>query len=136
MWYAESISMRREQVLMLLRSRRTEDRIRAVEALGRSPEPDDIPLLLEALRDRSHYVAALAATGLSEAAPREFAPELLERFDELAADGLKRDPGCHIRAHLAFALGRLEYGPAIESLRAGIRTHQIEPVAGVPTDTA
>src|SRR5579872_5929954 len=119
MWYAESISMRREQVLMLLRSRRTEDRIRAVEALGRSPEPDDLPLLLEALRDRSHYVAALAATALSETAPPEMASDLLERFDELANEGPKRDPGCHIREHLAFALGRLEYRPSIESLRAG-----------------
>ena len=54
----------------------------------------------------------------------------------LCEDGIGRDPGCQIRANLAFALGRLQYHPASDVLRAGIRTVQIEPVGGVPFDTA
>lgn len=64
------------------------------------------------------------------------ADRLLDRFDHVAEDGLKRDPGCHIRTYLAFTFGRLEYTPAIESLRQAIRTVQIESVGGVPFDTA
>ncbi len=119
----------------LLNSRRTEDRIRAVQQIARSDEPTKRTLLLKALSDRSHYVAALAAEALCECADMSVAQEMVEHFLYLSEDGLKRDPGCHVRAHLAIALGRLGYSPAVHALRVGIRTVQIEPVGGVPFDT-
>lgn len=119
----------------LLHSRRTEDRIRAIQQIARSDDPAKPSLLLKALNDRSHYVAALAAEALCDAADFSVAQEMVERFLYLSEDGLKRDPGCHVRAHLAIAFGRLEYSPAIHALRIGIRTVQIEPVGGVPFDT-
>ena len=93
-------------------------------------------LLLEALADRSSYVAALAAEALGEGVDDRAALAMTERFGLLCEDGHTRDPGCQIRANLAFALGRLEYRPAADMLRVGIRTVQIEPVGGVPFDTA
>ena len=80
--------------------------------------------------------AALAAEALGESADDAAALAMTERFGFLSEDGLARDPGCHIRANLAFALGRLDYRPASDVLRVGIRTTQIEAVGGVPFDTA
>jgi HEAT repeat protein len=120
----------------LLKSRKTEDRVRAVHQIARSDDPAKQALLLEALQDRVNYVAALAAEALGECAGESAARAMVERFRALSEDGLKHDPGCHIRAKLAFAFGRLEYSPATEALRIGIRTTQIEAVGGVPFDTA
>ncbi|HZT42338.1 MAG TPA: HEAT repeat domain-containing protein [Chthonomonadaceae bacterium] len=125
-----------EELAGLLKSRRTEDRIRAVRRLARAPDGSHQELLLQALCDRTPYVAALAAEALGQSAGEEAAHRMKERFLYLMQDGLRRDPGCHIRANLAFAFGRLEYTPAAEALRQGIRAVQIEPVGGVPFDTA
>ncbi len=119
----------------LLRSRRTEDRIQGVNRLIRSDIPERQGLLLAALSDRSSYVAALAAEELGRSADLAGARAMVERFEFLSEDGPTRDPGCHVRAHLAFGCGRLEYQGAVDALRVGIRTVQIEPVAGVPFDT-
>lgn len=124
-----------ENLAPLLNSRRTEDRIRAVQQLARSDDPEKQTLLMKALHDRSNYVAALVAEALCDAADMSVAQEIVEHFLYLSEDGLKRDPGCHVRAHLAIALGRLGYSPAVHALRVGIRTTQIEPVGGVPFDT-
>lgn len=126
-----------------LKSRKTEDRIAAVKKIARSDGPQKQALLLVALADASPYVAALAAEALGEGVDDDALSVLLERFEFLSADGLKRDPGCLkrdpgclIRANLAFAFGRLEYHLAFDALRRGIRVVQIEAVGGVPTDTA
>ena len=123
-------------ISQLLSSRRTEDRIRAVKQLSRLSDSESQPLLLRALRDASNYVAALAAEALGTGADDDAADIMAERFTYLCEEGLKRDPGCHIRAHLALALGRLDYRPATDLMRAGIRIVQIEAVGGVPFDTA
>jgi HEAT repeat protein len=120
-----------------LRARRTEERIRAVkQAAGLASSPGRQRLLLGALSDVSPYVAALAAEALGEDVDDRTAGAMVERFEVLSADGPRLDPGCQIRANLAFSLGRLEYRPAASALRVGIRTVQIEAVGGVPFDTA
>jgi HEAT repeat protein len=124
-----------ESLTTLLKSRRTEDRIRAVQRLAALPGVESQRWLLRALRDRSNYVATLAAEALSEVAEEDIALEVLERFEELLTEGAKGDPGCHIRSHLALALARLDYQPSIPALRRGIRTVQIEAVGGTPFDT-
>ncbi|HLV79705.1 MAG TPA: HEAT repeat domain-containing protein [Chthonomonadaceae bacterium] len=125
-----------EALADLLKSRRIEDRIRAVQGLAGTNSATGQALLLQALHDRTPYVAALAAEALGQRAGEDAALAMTERFLTLMEDGLRRDPGCHIRANLAFAFGRLEYTPAAEALRQGIRAVQIEPVGGVPFDTA
>lgn len=125
-----------EQIRKQLRSKQTPDRIGAVKAAARLEGSARQELLLEALSDKSPYVAALVAEALGESADDNAALAMTERLEFLSEDGLGRDPGCHIRANLAFALGRLDYRPASDVLRVGIRTTQIEPVGGVPFDTA
>ncbi|HEV2472240.1 MAG TPA: HEAT repeat domain-containing protein [Chthonomonadales bacterium] len=120
----------------LLTSRDTLDRARALRLLERRDIPSRQALLLRALKDRSNYIAAAAAQILADCAEEPSLSAMRERFCFLAQDGLKRDPGCHIRSHLAIAFGRLAYTPAIADLREGLQTVQIEPVAGIPTDTA
>lgn len=127
--------MASDSLHILLQSRRVEDRIRGVQKLARSESPDRERWLLSLLDDRAHYVAALAAEALRDGASWEACNAMVERFRYFSEDGLKRDPGCHIRAHLAFTFGQLEHSPASEVLRVGIRTVQIEAVGGVPFDT-
>ena len=125
-----------EQVRKRLRSRQTQDRIGAVKQASGLDQPERQALLLEALADKSPYVGALAAEALGESADDAAALVMTERFALLSEDGPVRDPGCHIRGNLAFALGRLEYYAASDVLRVGIRAVQIESVGGVPFDTA
>jgi HEAT repeat protein len=124
------------EIEQLLASRRTEDRIRAVNLLRAHSGPRLQELLLRALKDRSSYVATTAAEILGEYAEWGTAAEMRERFLELSKDGPLHDPGCHIRSHLAFAFGRLEFTPASDALELGLKAEQIEAVAGVPFDTA
>ena len=125
-----------EQIRTKLRSRQTQDRIGAFAQIARLDPPERQALLLEALADKSPYVAALAAEALGDGADDRAALVLTEHFGTLCADGPKLDPGCHIRANLAFSLGRLEYRPASDMLRLGIKIVQVEAVGGVPFDTA
>lgn len=120
----------------LIKSKVLEDRIRAVRRSSKLPVAERQAPLLRLLRDRANYVAAMAAEALGSVATWESAGEMRDRFLWLSEDGLKRDAGCHIRSHLAYGFGRLEYLPARDVLRLGLRTVQIEPVAGVPFDTA
>ena len=125
-----------EQVRKRLRSRQIQDRIGAVKQACGLDQPERQALLLEALADKSPYVGALAAEALGESADDAAALAMTERFGFLSEDGPARDPGCHIRSNLAFALGRLQYYGASDVLRVGIRAVQIESVGGVPFDTA
>ncbi len=125
-----------DQIRTKLRSKQTQDRLQAVKHIADLEPSERQALLLQALADKSPYVAALAAEALGEGADDAAALAMTEMFGALCADGIKLDPGCHIRANLAFALGRLEYRPASDRLRVGIRLTQIEAVGGVPFDTA
>jgi len=77
----------------------------------------------------------LAAEALGRSADDSAAEQMTERFGFLCEDGPGRDPGCHIRANMAFALGRLGYFLAADVLRVCIRTVQVEAVGGVLFDT-
>jgi len=128
--------MTADQIKIKLKSKQTQDRLQAVGHIAELDSAERQPLLLEALSDKSPYVAALAAEALGEQADDRAALRMTEMFGELCADGVKLDPGCHIRANIAFALGRLDYRPASDMLRLGIKITQIEPVGGVSFDTA
>ena len=120
----------------LLNSRRTEDRLRAVSRLASRGDAESQRLLLTALKDKVNYVATLAAESLGSIASEATASAMHDHFQWLMEDGARRDGGCHIRAHLAFGFGRLEYRPAGDALLAGIKTVQIEAVGGVAFDVA
>lgn len=114
-----------EQIRSQLRSRKTEDRIRAGERLS-AGRPEHVPLLLEMLADRSHYVAGIAARKLSENPPEGVERDLLRAYHEREAGGAATDPGCAIRMGLAITLGKLRYHPAVDSIRRGMRVRQFE----------
>jgi HEAT repeat protein len=88
------------------------------------------------LNDKNNYIAALAAEALGKCADLTAAAVMIDRFESISENGVKLDPGCHIRAHLAYAFGRTECLHADDVLRKGIRAVQIEAVGGVPFDTA
>lgn len=120
----------------LLRAKRIPDRVRGINILAQSDLPEKPRMLFQMLDDPANYVAELAAKALGACADWSLGSEMTEKFLFLSEEGPARDPGCHIRASLAFAFGRLEYPGAIDALRVGIRTIQIEAVGGVPFDTA
>ncbi len=124
------------EIETLLKSKQTEDRLRAVRLLSRNGTLEAQKLLVKTLEDRSNYVASMAAEALSTCADLTICASMAAKFLHFAEDGLKRDPGCHIRSHIAAAFGKIEFYGATDALRSGIRTIQIEPVAGVPFDTA
>ncbi len=124
-----------DKVERFMHSKKSEDRVRAVSMAEALPEEARLPILVKLLYDKSSYVAALAAKSLGDCADPETLAAMRARFEEVSDEGVRNDPGCHIRANLAFAFGRLEYLPALNSLRRGIRTVQIEAVGGVPFDT-
>ena len=125
-----------DQIAKRLRAKQTPERISAVRQAAALDGLDRQALLLTALLDKSHYVAAQAAEALGEHADDAAAAAMTDRLLHLSGDGLAQDPGCHIRSNLAFALGRLGYSPAADALKIGLRTTQIEAVGGVPFDTA
>ncbi|MCW3095846.1 MAG: hypothetical protein JWL77_1464 [Chthonomonadaceae bacterium] len=122
------------EINRLLSSRHVEDRIRAVGMTERLPEEMQCELLLRALEDKTNYVAAEAAKRLGECADMAADVVMVERFLWLAEKGATRDVGCHIRANLAIAFGKRECHLAIDALRIGVKTVQIEAVGGVPFD--
>jgi HEAT repeat protein len=122
-----------EQIHAALRSRKTEDRIRAGERLSASRN-EHVPLLLEMLADRSHYVAGIAARKIAEHSPEGVERDLLRIYHEREAGGAATDPGCAVRMGLAIALGKLRYHPAVETIRRGLRARQLE--GGVDTAAA
>ena len=125
-----------DQITKRLRAKQTPERISAVRQAAALDGPERQTLLLTALLDKSHYVAALAAEALGEHTDAAAAAAMTDRLRHLSEDGLAHDPGCHIRSNLAFALGRLRCSPAADALKLGLHTTQIEAVGGVAFDTA
>jgi HEAT repeat protein len=114
-----------DSIQTLLQSKRTEDKVRAAESLSAS-NPTHTPILLNLLSDRTPYVASVAARKLCANPPDGQERTLLKAYQERDENGPKLDPGCHIRAYLGMALGKLTYHPATAALRTGIKTRQIE----------
>ena len=86
-----------DQIAKRLRAKQTPERISAVRQAAALDGLDRQALLLTALLDKSHYVAAQAAEALGEHADDTAAAAMTERLLHLSTDGLARDPGCHRR---------------------------------------
>jgi HEAT repeat protein len=114
---------RSKMIDRLLASKRTEDRLRAVEAIRVSDDTSWNSRLIDLLDVRPNYLAAVASKAVSELARLDDAPKLLECFESLLSSGTDRDPSYEIRSRLAFTFGRLEYWPAEPALQQGIRRY-------------
>jgi len=119
-----------------------EERLAALEALRDDPHaPEAVEALWHALSLKSNYVIAKAASIIAEADVPNMTQPLIEAFERLMADPVKRDPGCGGKSAAAEALYRTatEADSAAVGERVfhpGVRHVQIEPVFGGSVDTA
>ncbi len=84
--------MTADEIRKRLRSKQTQEGIGAVKSASRLEGDARQALLLGALGDKSHYVAALAAEALGEQAYKA-ALAMTERFVYLSEDGPTRHAG-------------------------------------------
>ena len=119
-----------------LKSRIAEDRLRAVQELGRLDSPEASALLVEALKDRLSFIAAAAAQTLARRMTPRIADAMIDHFCWASEDGPKRDPGCSARIEIAIALGNISYARAEPVFRLGMDTTQVEMVGFGLEDTA
>lgn len=106
----------------LLKSRKVEDRVRAVELMSCRPGKEFVPQLIQALNDRSTYVAETAARALGKIGGEGVPQALIERFLWYSGEGPKRDKSCSARKEIAITLGKLGDRRAADALRLGMRT--------------
>lgn len=121
--------------LKLLASRVTQDRLQGLHLAKKLPTPHRQTALLKALNDKTNYIASLAAQSLADCATFDTAEAMLQKFLYCMEEGIKRDPGCHIRNALAFCFGRLEYQHAKSGLHAALKVVQLEAIGGEMFDT-
>jgi HEAT repeat protein len=119
-----------------LRARDVRTRLGAIAALERLGPPEAAPLLIGALKDRLSYVGAMAARVLGKMLTPEIADQFIAHFNWACEDGPARDGGCDVRGEIAVILGNADFRRAEPIFLRGIRTQQIEVVAGVREDTA
>ena len=125
-----------DPVPTLLRSRKTEDRLKGLRLLAEKPCAGDVTLLLPLLYDPSQIAASRAVRLLADRSYHAAVPKLLERYRWYHDEPVARDPGCTVRSEIVQALGVLAGRQAVDVLRLAVRTVQIETVAGGLEDTA
>lgn len=117
-------------------ARRLEDRIRALSVVREHPfTPESAALLQRSLADKSHAVAAKAATLIEEHEIQALVADLVKAFERLLPLGVEGDPQCLAKNAIIKALKRLGYQDPDLFLK-GMRHVQREPVFGGSEDTA
>ncbi|MGH9632379.1 MAG: HEAT repeat domain-containing protein [Bryobacteraceae bacterium] len=106
-----------------------------IEALRSASEDTAGPQLRKALKDRSTYVAAKAASIAADRQLRALEPDLLIAFDRFMREPIKSDPQCWAKNAIIKALKDIGHSDAAIYLR-GIEHFQMEPVWGGSEDTA
>jgi HEAT repeat protein len=113
-----------------------EDRLEQLRQLrSATPNEEVAAALSKALKDRSNLVTAEAAKTIAELRVSQLIPALLETFDHLFEDPVKRDSKCWGKTAIAQALTNLEYADSRPFIR-GARHIQMEPVWGGQEDAA
>ena len=115
--------------------RSLDDRLAALRALERSPEPPDPEAVREALRSKTGAVVALAARIVAGRELRGLVGELGPAFTRLCERPVERDPGCRGKVAIAKALRALDEWED-EVFVPGVALVQHEPVWGGKEDTA
>jgi len=108
-----------------LRARSATERLAAVKALIKQPDTD-LEILFEALADKSNLVVAAAAAGLGERQTANAIVPLEQCYDRLAANGVKRDPGCLARTAIVKALAQCRAHSAARVFFDAVKTVQSE----------
>ena len=112
-----------------------DQRIEEIEALLSAPEESAREQLGRALKDRSNFLVAKAATVAGKRQMQSLTPELLAAFDRLMEDPVKSDPQCWGKNAISKTLKDLGHTAPAVFLR-GVAHVQMEPVWGRRVDTA
>ncbi len=115
--------------------RALDERLDALRALERSPEPPDPEAVREALRSKTGAVVALAARIVAGRELRDLVDELGKAFSRLSERPVERDPGCRGKVAIAKTLRALDEWED-EVFVPGVAFAQHEPVWGGREDTA
>ena len=91
--------------------------------------------LQSALSDRSQRVIAKAAELCGELQLPELMSQLLDAYQRMYVNPLKKDLGCLAKTAIVTALTKLEC-PEVDPFRRGVKYEQFEPVWGGQEDTA
>ena len=99
-------------------------------------EADEVVSVLgKALAERNYRVVAHAAHLAGERLVYDCVPQLIDAFEQLLDNAVKRDPNCLAKKAIMRALYELDCDDA-DFYLAGIRYSQLEPVWGGTVDTA
>ena len=110
-----------------------DQKIDEIEALLTAPEESAREQLSRALKDRSNFLVAKAATVAGTRQLQSLTPELLAAFDRFLHDPVKSDPQCWGKNAISKALKDLGHtGPAV--FFRGMAHVQLEPVWGGRAD--
>ena len=116
-------------------SRKLDEKLAALRAIERAPDPPDAETIREALGSKTGALVALAARIVAGREMRELAAELAPAFVRLCERATERDPGCRGKVAIAKALQELDAWEDDVFVR-GIALVQEEPVWGGKEDTA
>ncbi len=117
-------------------ARKLEERLEQIHAIAADPSaPGAVPALRDALRAKTGFLVAAAASVVAEAELAELADELPGAFARLLERPVERDPQCRGKVAVARALLRLERWDE-DVFGRGLRHVQREPAFGGPVDTA
>ena len=122
----------------MAKARGLEAKLDQLRALRRdSHQPEHVPILRDALRDRSNFLVADAAEIVGERMLSELMPELTAAFDRFMEDGEETDKGCRAKIAIVETLNKLDHQDETLLLR-GLTYVQIEGRWGQPEgeDTA
>ncbi len=110
---------------------KVEQRLEALSRLREAPPEEALAGLRKALSDRVNVVVAKAAKIAAERQFQALTADLLQAYDRLFEDAVKRDPQCWGKTALARALKDIGHSESAPFLR-GLDHKQMEPVWGGP----
>ena len=117
-------------------SGKTKDRLDALTQLqSTAPSADVVAVLQKALRDRSNLIVAEAAKVIAGHDLSNLLTDLLEAYERLFDDPVKRDAKCWGKTSIVKALTKFDYTDSSPFVR-GSRHVQMEPVWGGQEDSA
>jgi HEAT repeat protein len=119
-----------------MKKAKLEDRLEQLRQLRSAPPSAEVAsALTKALNDRSNLVIAESAKTVAQLQLSALIPALLEAFDQLFQDPVKKDSKCWGKTAIAKALTELGYAESHPFIR-GVRHIQMEPVWGGQEDAA
>lgn len=130
-----TVILRSKENFSAMPVRKIEQELESLSLLRDGPPAQALAALRKTLKDPVGMMVGKAAAVAAERQMRELLPDMLQGFDRLFNDPLKRDPQCWGKNGIAKALVALAHTDSAPYLR-GMRHVQMEPIWGGVADTA